>query len=212
MGVRAIITEQALRSESAQRLSPEEAAAVLLEMRRQAEQRMLDACQEFQDITFEMEWRLQEWQNLIERRKKLLRAQKKSEGVELRFNANAKKRTSKLPGEKAFQRYGAHVSRQQIELENLIATASAAILTRNEEGGYLEKEILMLQSKTDRITDCLRQLHHPKAQVAHNIEERIGALARLAYEHDTSTAPDIGDFESLLHAVEEVESRLRQSR
>lgn len=186
-------------------LRPDEAAAVLAELQRQAEQRLLDACREFQDIAFEMEWRLSDWQALIEQRAALVQAAAKAGALPARFNVVAKKRRSKTPRSTAWQRLARRYQRSISDVERQITECAAAIMTRNEEGRYLEQEITLLQDRADRISSVLGEGSQRRVRVVRGEEETAAALARLALE--LSFEPDVADLDVLIGAFQAFETR-----
>ncbi len=186
-------------------LRPDEAAAVLGELQRQAEQRLLDACREFQDIAFEMEWRVSDWQLLIERRDNLIEEAYKLGALPARFNVAARKREGKVPRTAAWQRL-ARVHRRKLDnIEAMVTEAAAAIMTRNEEGRYLEQEIVLLQARVARISRVLGEGSQRHIRVARNEDETAEALARLALE--LSVEPDVADLDVLIAAYQAFETK-----
>lgn len=189
-------------------LRPDEASAVLGELQRQAEQRLIDACREFQDIAFEMEWRLSEWLALVDRRDNLFKQAARIGALPARFNTVARKRKGKTPRRAAWARLARRYGSQLDALERQIADGAAAIMTRNEEGRYLEQEIVLLQERVDRIAGTLARGSGRKARIARSEDETMAALARLALE--LSLEPDIADLDVLLGAFEAFETRRRK--
>lgn len=192
---------------SAARLQPAEAVAVLAEIKRQAEQRLLDACQEFQDIAHEMEWRLRQWDGLRRQRDELAQTLRERMGAHLRFNAQSKKRVAKAPSDRGWRRLGRALQLRLERLEAEISENTAAIMTRNEEGRYLEEEIIHLQQRVERIALGLKG-HRRTARVVRTVGETAEALARLSVE--LSIEPDVADIDVLLSALGEVDARLRE--
>lgn len=185
-------------------LRPDEAAAVLREMQRQAEARMLDASQEFQDIAFEMEWRIASWQQLVDERRALFEKAAKAQRLNTRFNVSARKRRGRTPQAGAFVRLARGQQRKLAVLEAKIAECAAAIVTRNEEGSYLEHEIVHLQQRVERISRTLANHRSGHVRLASS-EDTAAALARLALE--LSVEPDVADLDILIGAFEAFEYR-----
>lgn len=181
-------------------LRPDEATDVLLELRRQAEQRLLDACSEFQDIAFEMEWRLSDYSALVEQRDRLLSTPRK-------FNSAARKRRENSSRDKAVDRLAKAQRERLDDVQNKLTECEAAIMTRNEEGRYLEQEIVLLQTRVERISLAVNK-SRKRVRVVRTSDEAAAALARLALE--LSATPDAADADILLEAFEEVEMRRRR--
>jgi len=186
-------------------LRPDEAAAVLSELQRQAEHRLLDASREFQDIAFEMEWRMSDWQALTDARDALLTKGERIGAPISKFNVAARKRAGKAPRQSAWQRLAKKQRAKLEEIEGRIAECAAAIMTRNEEGRYLEQEILQLQGRVDRISSVLAEGTQRRARVVRNEEETAEALARLALE--LTLEPDVADLDVLISAFQAFESK-----
>lgn len=186
-------------------LRPDEAAAVLSELQRQAEHRLLDASLEFQDIAFEMEWRMTDWQAMIDQRDALLTQGGRIMAPISKFNVAARKRTGKVPQQAAWYRLARSRRRKLEALEMRIAECAAAIMTRNEEGRYLEQEIELLQGRVTRISSVLNEGTQRRARVVRNENETAEALARLALE--LSLEPDVADLDVLISAFQAFESR-----
>lgn len=187
-------------------LGTHEAVAVLHELKHRAERRLLDACQEFQDIAFEMEWRLRDWQALSEQRRWLEKDLARTKSVKARFNVDARKRTGKTPRAAAWQRHQKMLQRKLQQLEKQLLVASQTIAARNHEGGELEQEIVVLQLRRERIAKGLKQVQRPRA-VSRDNDAIAAAMARLIIE--LSTEPDVGDLANLLIAARVVDDRLR---
>lgn len=185
-------------------LRADEAEAVLTELKRQAEQRMLDACREFQDIAFEMEWRLADWQSLQEQRTRLIKEADKIGALPSRFNVSSRKRTGKVPRDAAWQRLARAYRRKLENVEKKLTESAAAIMTRNEEGSYLEQEISLLQQRAERITRVLGA-GKKRVRVVRGADDASEALARLALE--LSLEPDVADLDVLINAYQAIEQR-----
>ncbi len=160
----------------------EEALAVLSEMERQAEQRLIDAGQEFQDIAYEMEWRLRDWARLTDESRKIEQQLSLSARATPRFNLRA--RTLKTQTQLQTLRKDKW-SKMQALLQNRLdrnhharEETLAAIMSGNEEGQLLQKEIFSLQDKVKRIGRILAQ-HHRVAQSVINENDAAAALAQL---------------------------------
>lgn len=191
-------------------LRPDEAAAVLGELQRQAEQRLLDACTEFQDIAFEMEWRVSDWNLMVEKRDALIEEGYKLGALPGQFNVAARKRAGKVPRSAAWQRLARAYRRKLDNVEALVAEAAAAIMTRNEEGRYLEQEIELLQGRVARISRVLGQKSQRGVRVVRSDDDTAAALARLALE--LSVEPDVADLDVLISAYQAFETRRKTSR
>lgn len=189
-------------------LRPDEAVAVLRELLRQAEARLLDAGSEFQDIAFEMEWRITSWHQLVEQRRELLEKAAHISSLPTRFNANARKRRGKMPRDLAWVRLTRGQQKKLAIFAERIAGCEAAIHVRNEEGRYLEHEIAHLQQRIERIGETLKHSHYSPVRVVSG-EDTAAALARLALE--LSVEPDVADLDVLIGAFETLEHRRRRS-
>jgi hypothetical protein len=201
MGVTQLKRHKPLES----RLNREQAIAVLQELQHQAERRLLDACQEFQDIALEMQWRLDDWQALLDQRRWLERDANRAGSLRSRFNVSSRLRTGKTPQDPAWARHQRSLRAKLLRHEEKVAAAAAAIVLRNEEGSALEQEIFELQQRCNRIAKSLRGLRRPRGlETAH---EKAAGMARMAFE--LADEPDIGDIGNLLIASELIDRRLR---
>lgn len=161
----------------------EEALAVLMEMERLAEQRLIEASSEFQDIAHEMEWRLHDWMRLTDERKKLEVQLERAQCATPRFNLRARA-LDHGEGEAAKPRkdkWAKMVAVLCARLERNVAASEEtleAITARNEEGEALQREIFALQEKIQRIGRNLRQMQKSSALVVRE-GDAAAALARL---------------------------------
>jgi hypothetical protein len=200
-----IVTKRSFKSAEA-RLSAVEAADVLFELQYQAERRLIEACQEFQDIAFEMEWRLPQWQALLDQRRWLQRDIDRSTSLQSRFNVSSRLRTGKTPQDSAWARHQRAQRAKLLRHEEKVAAAVAAIVTRNAEGAALEQEITQLQQRCERIEQSLKGLRRPHK--VRSREEKAAEMARMGFE--LADEPDIGDIGNLLIASELIDRRLRR--
>lgn len=185
-------------SRKAERAARDEAEAVLTELHRLAEERLVDACTSFQDIAFEMEWRLTEWDRLVKEAatvKKLL-AQKRR--TSLQFNQTAQPRGSEVRNRTAaWQRQVAILVRRQRQHQEKMMQLADTIHARNDEGQALLKEIEGLSARVSRLERGLKRRSNRKVD---------DVMARMAAE--LSLVPDIADPQALVVAAEMVEKRL----
>jgi len=190
-------------------LSAGEAVAVLYELNHQAQARLLDCCQEFQDIAFDMEWRLREWQGLVDQRRWLQRDIERAHSPRARFNVDARKRAGLKPRDKAWQRHQQSLRAKLVQLEHKIAAATAGIIARNEEGAEIEAEITSLQKRCERIENGLRSVRKPRAHDDRSADAVAAAMARLIME--LSAEPDVGDLANLVIAARVIDERMGSS-
>lgn len=178
----------------------DEALAVLIEMERRAEQRLIEAGGEFQDIAHEMEWRLLDWQRLSDERRKLEHQLDLIARATPRFNLRARRVTaSQASGRKdnwsrMVRLLQTRIARNAVALED----ALGVILSRNEEGRILQDEIFALQDRIRRISLSLRRLHGPSTLVVRE-GDAAAALARLSL--DAGRIPDLPNPATLITAA-----------
>lgn len=176
----------------------EEAIAVLMEMERLAEQRLIEASNEFQDIAHEMEWRLLDWTRLCDERLKLEKQLDRAQCATPRFNLRARILDDPTASEQTdkSEASGEETSPQKRQRKdnwakmvallcerlerNIVASEETleAITSRNEEGDLLQKEIFELQEKIRRIGQNLRRMEKPHAIIVRE-GDAAEALARL---------------------------------
>lgn len=158
----------------------EEALAVLSEMERQAEQRLIDAGQEFQDIAYEMEWRLRDWSRLTDESRKLEQQLLLSGRATPRFNLRARTiRTQPQALRKDKWSKMQALLQDRLDCNHRAREETlAAIMSGNEEGQLLQREIFSLQDKVKRIGRILSK-HHRAAQSIINESDAAAALAQL---------------------------------
>lgn len=183
------------------RVARDEAVDVLHEMHRLAEERLVEACASFQDIAFEMEWRLVEWNRLQREQKQVEKLLSQKRRTSLQFNNRSHPRGSEVRNRTAaWQRQVATLVRRQRQHKDKMTRLADTIRARNTEGVELFNEIELLQARALRIEQALK---HMKRQSANRNDE---AFARLAVE--LSLVPDIADPDVLVAAANMVQTRL----
>lgn len=183
------------------RVARDEAVDVLREMHRLAEERLVDACSSFQDIAFEMEWRLVEWNRLQREQKQVEKLLSQKRRTSLQFNSRSHPRGSEVRNRTAaWQRQVATLVRRQRQHQEKMTRLADTIRARNSEGIELFNEIELLQGRALRIEQALK---HMKRSTSNKNEE---AFARLAVE--LSVVPDIADPDVLVAAAGMVQTRL----
>ncbi len=173
--------------------------AVLVEMERRAEQRLIEASGEFQDIAHEMEWRLLDWQRLSDERHKLERQLELIGRATPRFNLRARKHPDREgPRKENWVRLTHLLQNRLARNAEALEETLAVILSRNEEGLSLQNEIFALQDKVRRIGKSLQRLHRPAAILVQEADA-AAALARLCL--DAGIAPDLPNPAVLVSAA-----------
>jgi hypothetical protein len=133
----------------------EEALAALTSMLEQATQRLLEAGQEFQDLAYEMEWRVGECLGFITSREKIQRQIGALSRVNLRFNLRARK----IEDRKDRADIVVELLQQRLEtIVGKIERSSLVIADRNKDGEVLLEEILLLELKAERLARGVQQL------------------------------------------------------
>ena len=181
----------------------EEAIAVLIEMERLAEQRLIEASYEFQDIAHEMEWRLLDWTRLCDERVKLEKQLERAERATPRFNLRARDLRNKdehTSGRK--DKWSTMVALLCERLERNVAASEEtldAITSRNDEGEILQREIFELQEKIKRISQNLRPMEKPPAFVVCE-GDAVEAFTRMSASLGNA-AEDLPDPATLISAA-----------
>lgn len=133
----------------------EEALAALTSMLEQTTQRLLQAGQEFQDLAYEMEWRVGECLGFITSREKLQRQIGALSRVNLRFNLRARK----IDERKDRADLVVELLQRRLDVvEGKIERSSLVIADRNKDGEVLLEEILLLELKAERVARSVQQL------------------------------------------------------
>lgn len=181
----------------------DEAIAVLVEMERLAERRLIEACGEFQDIAHEMEWRLLDWVRLTEEHKKLTTQIALTGRASPRFNLGARKvqGVRKDKWADVERKLAERRERNSAALEETRDT----IHSRNDEGEVLRQEIFALEEKIQRIGHALRRLSRPPAIIVRE-GDAAAAIARLSVETHMET--DLPDVATLIAAVRQFSEEL----
>lgn len=184
------------------RLTVNEAKAALCELDRLTRERLVEACSAFQDIAFEMEWRLIEWGRLQREKDTIAKLLKTKRMASHAFNAKATAKGSSTRTRLASwqQAVRALQKKQHAHNKKLIALA-LDIEARNQEGNELLQEISVLEARCQRLEYTQKKLKRGKAMTADGVY-------RLAVE--LSCTPDIADPMVLIAAADTVARRLRE--
>ena len=190
------------KSQQTVAIARNEAVAVLREMHRHAEERLVEACAAFQDIAAEMEWRLTEWNRLVSENAQAQKLLTQKRRASLQFNQQAYPHGSDVRNRTAlWQKQVALLVRRQRQQQKKIMRLADVIRARNNEGSELLHEIETLQAQAGRLDRCLTRGKKSRRSTAE-------ASARLAVE--LSVLPDIADPQILVEAADMVQSRLHR--
>ncbi len=190
------------KSQQTVAIARNEAVAVLREMHRHAEERLVEACAAFQDIAAEMEWRLTEWNRLVSENAQVQKLLTQKRRASLQFNQQAYPHGSDVRNRTAiWQKQVALLVRRQRQQQKKMMRLADVIRARNNEGSELLREIETLQAQAGRLDRCLTRGKKSRRSTAE-------ASARLAVE--LSVLPDIADPQILVEAADMVQTRLHR--
>lgn len=184
-----------------------EAFVALEEFYQQGLQRLLEAGQEFQDLAFEMEWRVGQCLGLLTQRDRLEDQIKRLCKPVVKFNIRARKTDNRRDNSDAVLR---KLISRLTQVCETFEQASLEIEDRNRDGTLLLDEIIKLEARTLRLAKGLSALRPTVKKQLGNARQRKEDLvmaASLEMLRTTSTG-DMPDTSLLIATASLVEEKL----
>ena len=182
-------------------LSKRQQQDVLVEVLGLARRRLIDASDQFQDVAFEMEWRLEEYHRL-ERAHRTLEEQLLKVEAELSQGIRA----GRLAAE-SFHSLAGVLGLQLAGVRRQLNAATEEIIARNGEGLDLQEEVQKLEAKVAALERALLAAHRSVAPPTVRPADATAALMHLSLAHDGQG--DGLDWQTLAAAAAVVQKRLR---